>query len=55
VQIAEYVDGRRRIVAHVGSAHSEAELGLLLEQARGMLDDPGQGVFDLQVEPTLPR
>ena len=52
MQIAEYVDGRRRIVAHVGSAHSEAELGLLLEQARGMLDDPGQGVFDLPLEPT---
>ena len=52
VQIAEYVDGRRRIVAHLGSAHSEAELGLLLEQARAMLSDPGQGEFDLGVEPT---
>ena len=52
MQIAEYVDGRRRIVAHLGSAHSEAELGLLLEQARRMLEDPGQGEFDLGVEPT---
>lgn len=52
VQIAEYIDGRRRIVAHVGSAHTEAELGLLLERARGMLADPAQGVFDLGVEPT---
>jgi hypothetical protein len=52
VQVAEYVDGRRRIVAHVGSAHSEAELGLLLEQARGMLADAGQDEFDLGVEPT---
>ncbi|EWT04985.1 transposase [Intrasporangium chromatireducens Q5-1] len=55
VQIAEYVDGRRRIVAHVGSAHSEAELGLLLEQARSLLSDPGQGEFDLGVEPTPRR
>jgi hypothetical protein len=52
VQIAEYVDGRRRIVAHVGSAHTEAELGLLVEQARGMLADPGQRTFDLGVEPS---
>ena len=55
VQIVEYVDGRRRIVAHVGSAHSEAELGLLLEQARSMLSDPGQVEFDLGVEPTPRR
>lgn len=52
MQVAEYVDGRRRIVAHVGSAHSEAELGLLLEQARGMLADAGHDEFDLGVEPT---
>jgi hypothetical protein len=52
VQIAEYVDGRRRIVAHLGSAHTEAELGLLLEQARGMLVAEGQGALDLGVEPT---
>jgi len=52
VQVAEYVDGRRRIVAHVGSAHSEAELGLLLERARGMLAVAGQDEFDLGVEPT---
>ena len=28
VQIAESVGGRRRLVAHVGPAHSEAELGI---------------------------
>ncbi|WP_332603744.1 IS1634 family transposase, partial [Arthrobacter sp. S2(2024)] len=50
VQIAEYVDGRRRIVAHLGSAHTEAELGLLLEHARGMLLDAGQDEFDLGLE-----
>lgn len=50
VQIAESVDGRRRIVAHVGSAHTEAELGVLLEQAQQMLADSGQGELELDVE-----
>jgi hypothetical protein len=54
VQIAEYADGRQRIVKHVGSAHTEAELGLLLEQARRLLEDPAQGVLDLHVEPSTP-
>ena len=52
VQIAEYVRGRQRIVEHVGSAHTEAELGVLLERARELLEDPAQGVLDLGVEPT---
>lgn len=52
VQIAESVDGRRKIVAHLGSAHTEAELGVLLEQAQQMLADAGQGELDLEVEPT---
>jgi hypothetical protein len=48
VQVAEYVSGRKqRIVAHLGSAHTEAELGLLLTRARGMLDDAAQGELDL--------
>jgi hypothetical protein len=54
VQIAEYDGGRRRIVAHVGSAHTEAELGILLERAREMLGDPAQGAFDLGIEPAVP-
>ncbi len=55
MQIAESVNGRRRIVAHVGSAHTEAELGLLLERARELLDDPGQGALDLGLAPAAPR
>ena len=55
VQIAEYDGGRRKIVAHVGSAHTEAELGILLERAREMLADPAQGAFDLGIEPAVPR
>ena len=50
VQIAEYAGGQQRIVKHVGSAHTEAELGVLLEQARGLLEDPAQDVLDFGVE-----
>ena len=55
VQVAESVAGQRRIVAHLGSAHTEAEVGLLLEAARRLLDDPDQGSFDLEVEPVRSR
>jgi len=54
VQIAEYAGGRQRIIKHVGSAHTEAELGLLIEQARALLEGPGQGRLDLAVEPSTP-
>src|SRR4051794_28323900 len=54
VQIAQYVGGRQRIVKHVGSAHTEAELGVLLHKARELLEDPAQGVLDIGVEPTPP-
>ena len=55
MQIAEYDGGRRKIVAHVGSARTEAELGILIERAREMLADPAQGAFDLGIEPAVPR
>jgi hypothetical protein len=55
VQVAEYDGGRRKIVAHVGSAHTEAELGILLERAREMLGDPAQAAFDLGIEHAAPR
>ena len=42
-------------MAHVGSAHTETELGLLLEQAKMLLVDAGQGELDLGVEPTPVR
>ena len=47
VQIAESVEGRRRIVRHVGSARDEATLGLLMQQARDLLTNDAQGVLDL--------
>lgn len=52
VQIAEYAHGRQRIVEHVGSAQTEAELGVLLERARELLEDPAQGMLDLGIELT---
>ena len=54
VQIAEYVRGRQQIVEHVGSAHTEAELGMLLQRARVLLENPAQGVLELGIEPTPP-
>ena len=54
MQIAEYGGGRQRIVQHIGSAHTEAELGVLLARARELLEDPAQGVLDLGIEPTPP-
>src|SRR6516162_327851 len=55
VQIAEYAPGRRqRIVKHVGSARTPAELGVLLERARGLLADPHQEVLALEVEASPP-
>ena len=55
VQIAESVDGRRRIVRHVGSARDEAELGLLMDEARRLLEDDQQGLLDLGITPPLPK
>ena len=52
VQIAEYADGRQRIVKHLGSAHTQAELGVLLELAQDMLGDESQSELDLGVAPT---
>lgn len=47
----EYAGGRKqRVVAQVGSAYTEAELGILLRQARALLDDDRQGVLDLGLE-----
>ncbi len=55
VQIAESVAGRRRIVRHVGSARDEAELGLLIEEARRLLVDDQQGILDLGITPAVPK
>jgi hypothetical protein len=39
---------------HVGSAHTKAELGVLLERAPGLLENPAQGVLEFGVEPAPP-
>ena len=37
VQIVESAGGRRRIVRHVGSAHDEVTLAMLLQEADGLI------------------
>jgi hypothetical protein len=49
VQIAERVGGRNRILEHVGTARSEAELAVLMADARRRLR-PGQESLDLKVD-----
>ncbi|WP_132471265.1 IS1634 family transposase [Rhodococcus sp. SMB37] len=53
VQVARYIGGRQEIIKHIGSAHTEAELGMLLERARAWLD-PEQHALDLDITPKLP-
>ena len=48
VQVVTKQHGRREILAHVGSAHTDAELGVLLEKARAIvLGDQGQLEFEV--------
>lgn len=49
MQIAERCGGRNQIIEHVGTARSEAELAVLMAQAR-QRSRPGQDVLDLNVE-----
>ncbi|MFI8775107.1 hypothetical protein ACIGKQ_23515 [Gordonia sp. NPDC062954] len=51
VQIAETVQGRRRIVEHIGSAHTEAELAALIAVAKGKIE-AGQQHLDLGLSGT---
>ncbi|CAJ1501219.1 IS1634 family transposase [[Mycobacterium] burgundiense] len=48
VQVARKDQGRVLILAHLGSAHTDAELGILLEQARAMVLG-GQVALDFEV------
>lgn len=40
---------------HIGSAHDEAELGLLVEQAHRLLADDAQGMLDLGITPPVTK
>jgi len=44
VQVMRKRQGKREILAHVGSAHADAELGILLEKARGLADGDQQSL-----------
>jgi transposase len=52
VQIVEKRGGVRRIVEHIGSAHTDAELAVLMQAARERLHE-GQQVLDLDLGPDL--
>ena len=54
VQVAESVRGKRRIVHHLGSAHDEVELGLLVTRARELVAGIGQGELDLGLPVGVP-
>ena len=49
VQIVEKRSGVRRIVEHIGSAHDELELAVLLQTARDRLN-AGQDELDLGLD-----
>jgi len=55
VQIMESVNGKRRVVQHIGSARGDAELGLLITKARELLDNDRQGQLDLGLAPMTVR
>ena len=56
VQIVEYVGGNEYVVvAHVGSAHTAADLAVLWVRAGEMLHHEGQGVLDLGDDYLIPR
>lgn len=49
MQVVEKRRGKLTIIAHVGSAHTETELGLLLERGRQILHG-GQQTLDLELQ-----
>lgn len=51
VQIAEKHHGVRRILEHLGSAHTEADLAVLMQVARDKLNE-GQQVLDIELPGT---
>ncbi len=54
VQLAERREGRDRVLEHLGSAHTDAELAALMEIGRTKLH-PGQGVLDLDGVSAAPK
>lgn len=49
VQVCEKVGGQQKVLAHIGSAHDEVSLALLMDKARNWLQVPGQDELDLEV------
>jgi hypothetical protein len=49
VQVVRKRQGRREILAHIGSAHTDVELGILVEKARRIADGD-QEVLELEAK-----
>ena len=49
VQIVDKTGGKYRIVEHLGSAHTDAELTVLMRAGRDKLN-PGQATLDLGID-----
>lgn len=49
VQIVDKTGGKYRIIEHLGSAHTDAELAVLINAGRDKLN-PGQAALDLGIE-----
>lgn len=47
VQVAQRINGRDKVVKHIGSAHTPDQLALLVAKAREFIN-PGQQAFDLE-------
>jgi hypothetical protein len=54
VQVMRKAGGRDELVEHVGSAHTDAELGVLLERAHRIVSE-GQQVLDFEVPTPVER
>ncbi len=52
VQVAEKIDGKVRVIKHVGSAHTDGELAVLHEIGVRLIR-PGQGLLDIDIAPQV--
>lgn len=52
VQVAEKINGKVRVIRHVGSAHTDGELAVLHEIGI-KLTRPGQGLLDIDIAPVV--
>lgn len=51
VQVVRKESGKLQVIGHIGSAHTDGELGILLEKARQLVDGD-QEVLDFEAPTT---